>query len=92
MLLARIVPVAPFAVVNLVAGAIQIRLRDFLLGTVIGMSPGIFALVMLQDQIEQVLRDPATRSVALLAGLAIFYGLLGGFFYRWYSRRRARPA
>jgi len=43
----RVVPVAPFAVVNLVAGASHIRLPDLLLGTVIGMLPvvGTLALV-----------------------------------------------
>ncbi|HEX9142683.1 MAG TPA: VTT domain-containing protein, partial [Candidatus Binatia bacterium] len=41
MLFARIVPIAPFAVVNMVAGACQIRLRDFSLATALGMIPGI---------------------------------------------------
>ena len=35
----RIVPVAPFTVVNLAAGASHIGLRDFLIGTVFGMTP-----------------------------------------------------
>jgi uncharacterized membrane protein YdjX (TVP38/TMEM64 family) len=36
----RLLPVAPFAVVNMVAGASHIRLRDLMLGTLIGISPG----------------------------------------------------
>lgn len=44
MLFARIVPIAPFAVVNVVAGACQIRLRDFSLATALGMIPGIASL------------------------------------------------
>jgi phospholipase D1/2 len=89
MLFARIVPLAPFVIVNLVAGAIQIRFRDFLLGTAIGMAPGIFVIMVLEAQLEQALRDPAVGSMALLVGLAVFFGALGGLFYRWYARKGA---
>jgi len=88
MLFARVVPIAPFVVVNLIAGAVQIRLRDFFLGTVLGMSPGIFAIVVLESQLQRALRDPAIGNIALLIGLAIFFALLGIAFYRWYSARR----
>jgi phosphatidylserine/phosphatidylglycerophosphate/cardiolipin synthase-like enzyme/uncharacterized membrane protein YdjX (TVP38/TMEM64 family) len=88
MLFARVVPIAPFVVVNLVAGAIQIRLRDFLLGTVAGMSPGIFAIVVLEQQLQRAVQDPAIGNIALLIGLAIFFALTGIVFYRWYSARR----
>jgi uncharacterized membrane protein YdjX (TVP38/TMEM64 family) len=90
MLIARVVPVAPFAVVNMVAGAAQIRLRDFLLGTLVGMTPGIFAIVILEDQLEEVLRDPAIESASLLLGLAVFFGLMAVAFHRWFSRKRWR--
>jgi phospholipase D1/2 len=92
MLFARIIPIAPFAIVNLVAGAIQIRLRDFCLGTVVGMSPGIFAIVVLESQLEQALEDPAIGNITLLVGLAMFFALLGAMFYRWYSSRAVRTA
>jgi uncharacterized membrane protein YdjX (TVP38/TMEM64 family) len=88
MLFARVVPVAPFVVVNLIAGAVQIRLRDFFLGTLLGMSPGIFVIVVLENQLQLALRDPAIGNIALLVGLAIFFALLGIGFYRWYSARR----
>ena len=40
MTLLRLLPIAPFSVVNLVAGASEMRLRDFLLGSLLGMLPG----------------------------------------------------
>lgn len=40
----RLVPVAPFTVVNLAAGSCGVPLRSFLLGTLIGLSPGIAVL------------------------------------------------
>jgi uncharacterized membrane protein YdjX (TVP38/TMEM64 family) len=85
LLLARIVPIAPFAIVNLVAGAIQIRVRDFVLGTLAGMSPGISAVVLLENQFRRSLEDPGIGNVALLVTLAICFALAGAGFYRWYG-------
>ena len=62
---------------NLVAGAIQIRVRDFLLATLVGMSPGILAVVVLGNQLQRALQDPGIGNITLLMGLAIFFALLG---------------
>jgi phospholipase D1/2 len=88
MLFARTIPIAPFSIVNIVAGANNVRVRDFLLATVIGMAPGIFMLVVLEDQFEKLLQDPTIGRFALLLGLACFFAVMGAIFYRWYSRRR----
>ncbi|MBK5915307.1 TVP38/TMEM64 family protein [Rhodocyclus purpureus] len=40
MIVIRMLPIAPFAVVNMVAGASHLRLGDFLIGTLLGMIPG----------------------------------------------------
>ncbi|MGH7855223.1 MAG: VTT domain-containing protein, partial [Candidatus Binatia bacterium] len=37
----RMIPVAPYSLVNLAAGAVGVPLRDFVLGTLFGMSPGV---------------------------------------------------
>jgi phosphatidylserine/phosphatidylglycerophosphate/cardiolipin synthase-like enzyme/uncharacterized membrane protein YdjX (TVP38/TMEM64 family) len=92
MLFARVVPIAPFVIVNFVAGANGFRLRDFMLATVAGMTPGILTLVILEDQFERLLRDPTAGRFALLLGLAIFFAFLAWGFYRWVSRRRAARA
>jgi phospholipase D1/2 len=85
-------PSPPFAVVNMVAGACQIRLRDFSLATALGMIPGIAIIVVLEDQLGRTLRDPTIGIVALLTGLAIVFGGLGVMFYRWYTDRLRRSA
>ena len=66
----RMLPVAPFAVVNMVAGASHIRLRDLLLGTLIGISPGTLAMTLFVDQITAALRRP-TPLTFVLAGLTM---------------------
>ncbi len=56
--LLRLVPVAPFTVVNLVAGASQVRAGDFLIGTALGMLPGTLLLILAADGIAGLFRDP----------------------------------
>ena len=75
----RIVPVAPFAVINLVAGASEIRFRDFAIGSLIGMVPGVLAAAFLTDQIVASLREPSgtTIATAVVAIAIVAAGLVG---------------
>ena len=66
----RMLPLAPFTIVNVVAGASHIGLRDFLLGTLLGMTPGILATVVFVDRIVEALRNPGTGTFASLAAVA----------------------
>jgi uncharacterized membrane protein YdjX (TVP38/TMEM64 family) len=36
----RLLPIAPFTIVNLVAGALRVRFDHFIVGTLLGMAPG----------------------------------------------------
>ena len=56
------------------SAAMQVRVRDFLLGTLAGMSPGILAVV-LGNQLQRALQDPGISNITLLTGLALL-GLL----------------
>jgi uncharacterized membrane protein YdjX (TVP38/TMEM64 family) len=87
----RVLPVAPFTIVNMIAGATHIRTRDFLLGTIIGELPGLIALSIFVDQITSTIRHPGAASYAFLAGSAAV--ILGGFWLlrRWVTRRAAVP-
>ncbi|MFL6714916.1 MAG: VTT domain-containing protein [Burkholderiaceae bacterium] len=67
----RVLPVAPFVVVNVVAGASHIRLRDFLIGTVLGMAPGIVLTVTFVHQLAEAVRRPSLGAVAVLAVVAL---------------------
>lgn len=46
----RMLPIAPFAVVNMLAGATHIRLIDFLLGTFLGMIPGAVLIAFITNR------------------------------------------
>ena len=88
----RMVPVAPFSVVNVLAGASQLRLTDFLIGTVIGMAPGIVTMAALGAQIADFAKN-ASWSNAVPLGLTILLWiavcLAVQFVVTWWSGRRA---
>jgi phospholipase D1/2 len=71
MLLLRLMPVAAFAVINLVAGAAAVGFRDFVIGTILGMSPGIIAMSVLGDRVVAVLRRPDVINIAVLAAATL---------------------
>jgi phospholipase D1/2 len=55
MTLLRLVPLAPFAVESIVAGAIHMKVWHVALGTAIGLLPGTLATTIFGDQIETAL-------------------------------------
>ncbi len=67
----RLIPVAPFTMVNLVAGSVRIAFQDFLVGTVAGTVPGILAITLLAERIEGAVRAPGLKNVFLLAVLIL---------------------
>lgn len=76
--------------VNLVAGATSLSLRDFLLGTALGMSPGIVVLSAFVDRLEEAVREPSPLAFAVLGVL-----IAGAWSGAWYLSRRLqvrRPA
>ncbi|MFX6226245.1 VTT domain-containing protein, partial [Acinetobacter baumannii] len=56
MAVVRLLPIAPFTVVNVVAGASHLGLRDYLLGTLIGMTPGIALTVVFSHNLAEAIR------------------------------------
>ncbi|NIG06769.1 hypothetical protein F3J13_30825, partial [Burkholderia sp. Tr-849] len=71
MAVLRLLPIAPFTVVNLVAGASHIGLRDYLVGTAIGMLPGIVLTVTFAHQLTAALSHPRPGAFAWLAAIGL---------------------
>ena len=72
----RLVPVAPFAIVNMIAGTSHIRLRDFLIGSSLGMMPGTLVFALFVDKLDSALRNPGPSSF-VLAGLTLLLIIAG---------------
>lgn len=66
----RIVPVAPYSVVSLIAGVARIRRIDYVIGTALGMLPGIGLYALFVDRARQVLLDP--HPLAWLGLIGVF--------------------
>ncbi len=78
----RIVPLAPFTVVNLLAGASPVRWSDYALGTVLGMTPGILILTLMGGQLGRFLREPSVGRFVLLAVLGLGWVGVGVVLHR----------
>ncbi len=83
----RMVPIAPFTLVNMVAGASHISTGSFLLGTAVGMGPGIMAIMIFEGGLEQAVREPHWLSilwamVALVGGGLLIY-LVKRWLFHW---------
>ena len=84
----RIVPVAPFSVINVIAGISDIRARDFAIGNLLGMIPGVLAIAFLADRLVASVLDPsATSIVLLLLAITLVIAALYGLRH-WVKRKR----
>lgn len=84
VVLIRMVAVAPYTVVNLVAGVLHFPFKQYLIGTAIGMSPGIALLSLFGYQLGWALRKPSWGAWILLIIVAAMLVLLG----RWLIQQR----
>ncbi len=83
----RLIPVAPFTVFNLVAGASQLKFRQFLLGSVLGLTPGIGALTLFSDSLWSALRDPSWKSILAVSAFAAVIIVAVIVMRRWLRSR-----
>jgi uncharacterized membrane protein YdjX (TVP38/TMEM64 family) len=88
----RVVPVAPFSVINLLAGASHIRFRDYVVGTLLGMMPGIIALTLFSHQVLAAVQSPDALRTTLLLLLVIAIGAGVWGLRCWALRRQAAAA
>ncbi|MCA9286133.1 MAG: VTT domain-containing protein, partial [Phycisphaerales bacterium] len=70
MAVLRNLPIAPFAVVNIACGMSSVRWWTYLLGTVIGMLPGIVLIGLFGRRIGALVFEPTATGLLQLLGLA----------------------
>lgn len=92
ILLYRIVPIAPFTIINLVAGASHIRLRDFTTGTAIGIAPGIIATTLFTDRIRAMLEEPSWENGIMLVLVFGSIALAGYSLVTWLKHRASKQS
>jgi phospholipase D1/2 len=89
----RMVPLAPFTLVNLAAGSLGVRFRDFMFGTALGLAPGMTLVCIFGRQVRQFWRDPSGTAVLLVIGVFVVWMAISLSLQRLVAHRhRARPA
>jgi phospholipase D1/2 len=83
VILLHLFPICPFSILNLLSGATHIRFKDFVIGTVIGMTPGLVVLVFFGNSLLKIIEHPKPLDILFLAAF-----VTAGFFVLRATRRR----
>lgn len=82
----RMVPVAPFTVVNLAAGATNIGFVPYVAGTVLGMAPGFIILSALGQSLYRLVSEPTFATLAAVLGVTMLWGATLLVVQHWTQR------
>src|SRR5688572_5382319 len=80
-------PVPPFAVQGIIAGAMRIPAWKYAVGSLLGMLPGLLAATVFAGELRQALEDPSTISWWVIALVVVVFA---GFIWavrRWFAKR-----
>ncbi|RUR32075.1 TVP38/TMEM64 family protein [Vreelandella andesensis] len=84
MTIINLLPLAPFTLTNMLAGAFHLKFRDYMIGSTLGIVPGLAAVILLGSQLG-ALFSAASRQEWVLAML----GLSAGVGLLWLLKRIA---
>lgn len=89
ILVFRLVPLVPFDVISYGAGLSQVRYRDFLGATALGIIPGVCVFVNLGDKLFDCSSTQFYCAIAMLIALGIVSTLGAGYFKKHSAKRAA---
>jgi uncharacterized membrane protein YdjX (TVP38/TMEM64 family) len=79
----NLLPVPPFAVQNMIAGAVRIKVWEYALGSVLSLIPGITATAVFGNQISAALDEAGEVSWWAMGAAAVGLALFIYFGRRW---------
>jgi uncharacterized membrane protein YdjX (TVP38/TMEM64 family) len=88
----RVLPLLPFTLVNMTCGAFGVPVRTFLLGTVLGMAPGVLGMTLVGERILAVIREPTPDAIVGLVGVVAVLVLVARFFRKRAAARYLEDA
>jgi phospholipase D1/2 len=71
----RLLPVAPFTIVSLAAGALRVPMKDYIIGSALGLLPGIIAITLLSGQLQRAVTGAGSRWLVLIV-ITMFISLI----------------
>lgn len=83
VIILRLLPVAPFAVFNLMAGASHVSFRQFMLGSLLGLAPGLGAITLFSSNLWEAVTNPSWVNLGVAALLGAGLLLFGWLAERW---------
>jgi len=86
----RLLPIAPYSIVSVAAGAVRIARIPYLAGTALGMLPGVLLYAFFIDRARDVIANPRPLSWAMLAFALVLIGLVALALRRYRRRMRVR--
>ena len=86
-LIVRLVPSAPFIVVNMAAGVTPMRVVDFTLGTALGIVPKIVLTAFAGNSIVRLMKGEVGKDALWLAAIAAAWLVIGLVARAWLKRR-----
>ena len=97
LLTLRLIPLFPFSAINVVAAVLQVPLRTFFFGTLIGIIPGSFVYVLIGQALHKTLKMPGNALhlvvdpwiLGALTGLGIL--ALLPVLYKHFQKKRPKP-
>lgn len=84
---ANMLPVPPFGIQGIMAGAIRIKLWEYTLGTFLSLLPGALMITAFGQQIRTALDDPSKVNYWLPAVAALAFAVFVYFGRRWAMKR-----
>lgn len=90
MTLINLLPLAPFTLTNMMAGAFRLRFSSYMIGSVIGIVPGLAGVTLLGSQLGELITADSGSDMfyavgGLVAGVAVLCALK-----LWADRRQRR--
>jgi phospholipase D1/2 len=80
-------PVPPFAVQGLIAGAIRIPAWQYAVGSLLGMAPGLLAATVFAGELRAALEDPSSISWWVIALVVVVFAAFIWGVRRWFAKR-----
>jgi phosphatidylserine/phosphatidylglycerophosphate/cardiolipin synthase-like enzyme/uncharacterized membrane protein YdjX (TVP38/TMEM64 family) len=78
LFLVRLFPIAPYAWVNLAAGHARVATVPYFAGTLLGLAPGVTAIVVFHRSLLRAIEEPSTFTASRFA--LVLVGMTAGFY------------
>lgn len=85
----RLLPLAPFTVVNLMAGVAHVRPIPYIVGTFLGLLPGNLLFTAFGRQLRQLISHPTPMAVTLLIAITVLGSVALWYLQKLVARKEA---